>query len=482
MSPAPAVLVLAALSAGEAHLDFAAGAKHWEGAGFALSRGGASSADGSGKGGTALMHRTFRLPAGASVIRFRAAAVRPAGVAPGKALDVVLQDARREVVPRAVRQGAGWVAAPRLLPPEGGKPRQYVWNVEKYAGRLVRIALIDADDRPGCHVVCSGFEVVTKDDINAYQFHQEMRKLEGRNKLARTRLYFSKHFMACSNADEAYTEYRLDNCETIHADFFEHFRKRGFEVTAPGERMMVAVFDAQAGFEAYLGRTMTSAVTGLYHLRSNRLVVYDYATNRSFAQTRRQLEGLAKRGRSDLDRERRTVTIGRYVRERRNDTNISTIMHEVAHQLSFNCGLLNRTGDVPVWLAEGLAVYCESTTGGAWQGIGEANPNRARVLAGPAKGEGEFLSLRALVSGDDWIRKAKRVEGVVLGYSQSWALFRMLFEEEPGKLKAYLKAIHARRTPDHRLADFATAFGADLAKLEQRYQGYMRAIAKREAK
>jgi hypothetical protein len=137
---------------------------------------------------------------------------------------------------------------------------------------------------------------------------------------------------------------------------------------------------------------------------------------------------------------------------------------------------------VPVWLAEGLAVYCESTVGGAWQGLGESNPQRADVLAGPARGRSDFLSLRGMVSSDDWIRKATTVNQVVLGYSQSWALFRMLISDHPEQLKAYMKTIYARRTREHRLADFAAAFGTDLAKLERRYQAYMRTIVKNEAR
>jgi hypothetical protein len=483
MSPALALLVLSAVpGAGLPNLDFATGdLAHWTGEGFSVApAGGVTSADTRGREG--LLHRTFTVPAGVSLIRFRAAAVRPAGTNPGEALDVILEAAGRKIVPRLVRQGEGWVKAPVLLPPADGRPREHAWDVEKLAGRQVRIALVDSDPRPGCHVVCSGFEVLTRDEVNLPAFAEAVRKLEGTHKLRRLSRYTSAHFVAYSNANEAYTEYRLKNCETIHALFFEHFRKRGFDVVAPVEKMMVVVFDTQEGFEAYLGREMSSAVTGVYHTPSNRLVVYDYGTNRSFVEGKKFFDSEARRGRTDLDRERRIVTFGRHVAERRNDTNISTVMHEVAHQLSFNCGLLRRGGDAPLWLVEGLAVYCESTVGGAWQGIGEANPLRASVLARQVKGDGSFLPLRALVASDDWFRKAKLVNEVLLGYSQSWALFRMLMEEEPARLKAYLKTIRDRQTPDRRLTDFAVAFGPDLKKLERRYQAYLRKIARNEAK
>src|SRR5206468_2589596 len=155
-----------------------------------------------------------------------------------------------------------------------------------------------------------------------------------------------------------FTEYRLSNCEMIYGLFFEHFRRQGFEVRPPNEKMMVVVLDSQKGFETYLNQTMPTSVTGLYHPASNRLVVYDYAGNRAFLMGKEKGKELLRRPVSDLERERLLVQIGRFEQDRRNDVNISTVMHEVAHQLSFNCGLLNRQGDTPLWLAEGLATYC----------------------------------------------------------------------------------------------------------------------------
>jgi hypothetical protein len=473
--------LLAASTGGLPNLDFAAGLTHWEGDGFTAAKGQVSSADRDGKGRTAVLHRTFTVPAGVREVRFQAALVRPDGFAAGGTLDVVLEGAGRDYLPRRVREGEKWVAAPTLLPAEGGRLRSYSCDTSRHAGRRVRIALVDSDARPGCHVVASGFELVTGDDLNARDFSDVMRKLEKTHKLRRAVRYDSRHFMAMSNADVAQTEYRLYNCETIHALFFRHFRRRGFEAREPAERMMVAIFDSHQGMEAYLGEKVSQAITGVYNRRTNRLVVYDYATNPVFVAGKRRLEDQAKRGATDLERERRMVTFGRFVRDRRDDTNLSTMMHEVAHQLSFNCGLLNRDGDVPVWLAEGLAVYCESTVNGAWQGIGESNPSRARALAAALQGRGGFLPLQKLVGSDDWIRKAKTVNEVVLGYAQSWALFRLLMEEQPKKLKAYLEMIHPRRANEHRLGDFGAAFGS-LERLERRYQEYLRTIARNEGK
>src|SRR5262249_39799943 len=161
-------------------------------------------------------------------------------------------------------------------------------------------------------------------------------------------------------------------------------------------------------------------------------------------------------------------TVSRMSQDLRTGINIATIMHETAHQLSFNSGLLDRDADVPVWLAEGLACYCESTDTGTWQGVGEPNPDRLPTLA--AHGPEEHNPPRERVEGDGWVRGGGSVRRVVIGYAQSWALFRMLMEERPAALRTYLELVKSRRTPDHRLTDFLECFGADLDRLELRLE------------
>ncbi|MFO0879725.1 MAG: DUF1570 domain-containing protein [Gemmataceae bacterium] len=482
----PLALVLLTSLVGRTDLEFSSDhLRGWEGDGFALVASGsgrlATSQDGAEKPRKAILHRTFVLPASAAYITFRAALIRPEGTPNSEALlDIVLEGGGRSFAPREVREGEKWIAAPALLPPENRKLREYRWQVEKFAGKRVRIALVDQDDRPGCYLLSSGFQVTTRDEIHAQAFARDMARLQQEHGLPRISRHDSKHFIALSNTSTADTEYRLENCETLYDSFFDHFRKRGFAVRPPAEKLMVAIFNSQKGFEAYLGQNPGDAITGVYHTPTNRLVVYDFATNNAFVRGKKRFEEVARSGSTDLERQQRSVTLGRYVRDRRDDTNLSTIMHEVAHQLSFNGGLLTRGGDAPAWLTEGLAMYCESTRRGVWQGIGEPNPQRAETLAQQIRNRGELLSLRALVSNDDWLRKAHRVDQVVLGYAQSWALFRLLMEERPTQLRAYIESLRARKTAEHRLADFVAGFGTDLTRLDKRYQEYLREIARKE--
>src|SRR5262249_44019053 len=125
----------------------------------------------------------------------------------------------------------------------------------------------------------------------------------------------------------------------------------------PQAKLMVAMFDSQAGFNAYLGRKESPLIIGMYHTLSNRFVVYDYGQNELHLLMKSQAERLAQQINSHLDRQRFVGAVQRQAHDSRTGANISTVMHEVAHQLSFNCGMLNREGDVPFWLAEGLACY-----------------------------------------------------------------------------------------------------------------------------
>jgi hypothetical protein len=475
------LLLAGALTTSLPNLDFSQGRLDgWEGSGFSLgpARGdGPSSAfavcssDRGLRGRTAVLHRTFVIPPGTAVIRFRAAAYRPSGVAAdaGKPLDILLEAANREMLPRQVWTASGYRDAPVLLPPLDRGLRDYQWDVSGHVGRTVRIAVMDSDPRPDCFVVCGGFRLVSADALNIPRFAEDMRKLQREHHLPGVIRLDTRHFVAMSTASESFTEYRLSNCETLHALFFDHFRRRGFAVREPDSKLMVAVFDSQVGFEASQGIT-SDVITGLYHRETNRLMVYDFGSNRSYQAAREKSQELLGSARTDLERERLSVALNRFHHDRRNDTNIATVMHETAHQLSFNGGLLNRRGDVPLWLAEGLACYCESTVNGAWQGIGEPNPARAAALA---RKKGDFIPLKDLISGDDWFRKAPAVDQVVLGYGQSWALFSLLMRDRPRGLRRYLDLIRSRRTAEHRLTDFGAAFGSDLGLLERQYRAYM---------
>jgi hypothetical protein len=258
----------------------------------------------------------------------------------------------------------------------------------------VQIVIGDQDRRPGCHVFCSGFRNYPRTDTENRSFTRFMVLLTEDHKMAPPVRYESRHFTALSNADDQFTRLRLNNCELIYHLFFEHFQRHGIVLRKPKSRLMVAIFDSQAGFEAYLGQPMSPLITGIYHPKTNRLVVYDFGRNEMFSALKRNAlaRGRAYGGR--IDQKRYVETVSRQAREFRTGANIGTTMHEVAHLRSFNSGMLNSEGDVPAWQAEGMACYCEATEDSTWLGIGEPNPHKLSTLSGALRGDGQLLPLQ----------------------------------------------------------------------------------------
>lgn len=307
----------------------------------------------------------------------------------------------------------------------------------------------------------------------AREFSQYMVGLQKRHKLNPMARYDTAHFTALSNAEDEFSTARLRNCEMLYRRFFTYFCGKGFAVREPATKLMVAVFDTEAGFKAYVGPKETRGAQGIYDTRTNRLVIYDYRENRQF-QTERQKAADASKRLLQLQRDQYLGTLDRVAREFATDRNLSLISHEVAHQLSFNGGLFNRDGDAPFWAVEGLACFCEPAENGQWLGIGKPNTDRLRTLA---QAKGKLVPLRTLVTGDGW--KAGSQRGTLLYYAQSWALFHLLMEERAPALRNYLRLIYSRRTPDHRWTDFLQAFGPDSEDLEKRLAEYVRLLVER---
>jgi len=477
-------LALASLLCGQTvdmNLDLARGnLSGWEGQGFFLVSAdtgtgaafGLSSEDARSVAGKGMIRHVFVPPSGAGRISFHARAVRPHKATANDKLDVLLMARGRRVIAKSVRSARDWAAA--------GAPEnqllEYSWDVSKLAGQTLQIVLLDDDDRPGHYLTCTAFRILPAHDPLIEKFAREMMVLQEKHQLHSMFRYDSKRFTALSNAGEAFSVNCLRNCERLHDLFYDHFIRKGFKLQQPEGRLMLAVFDSQDGFEAYLARKMSSNITGVYHPASNRLVVYDLIRNNALMAHKDKALKEGANIRSEFKRTTFVETIERQARDHSNDVGLGTIMHETAHQLSFNSGLLERTGDVAVWLAEGLACYCEATEDGSWRGIGEVNPQRLGDLHAALKRGSRLLLPEELVRDDEWRNNSKKV---LLGYSQSWALFHMLMTEQPAKMREYLELIKSRRSSDYRLLDFCQVFGSNMRQLEQRQLNHVQTLLAR---
>lgn len=447
----------------------------WEGHGFFLvsadaqgsaAKLGLSSEDAASESRKGMLRNVFVVPEGAGRITFQARAVN--SNADGK-LDVMLLARGRKVMPKSVLSQDGWMPVEGLV----SQSREYSWDVANLVGQTLQVVLFDEDDAPGHHVVCSAFSILPSQDPVIEQFVRQMVALQEKHNLNAMYRYDSKRFTALSNAGEKFSVACLRNCELMHDLFYDHFGVRGFALEQPRNRLMVAAFDTPQGFEAYLDRKISPTFTGVYHPQSNRLVVYDLQRNKSIVAERDKALQFGSKIGSEFKRATFVETIERQARDRSEDANLTTIMHEVAHQLSFNSGLLQRNRDVPIWLGEGLACYCEATEDGSWRGIGALNRPRLDTIQHILRDGGSLLPPEELFRGDGWRNDSKKV---LLGYAQSWALFHMLMHEQPKQLRDYCDLISSRRTPEYRLLDFCQIFGSDLRRFEQRHVNYVRQL------
>jgi Protein of unknown function (DUF1570) len=248
----------------------------------------------------------------------------------------------------------------------------------------------------------------------------------------------NERYQAVGDATSSFIKTTLADCELIAQDYVDHFRGKGFEIQRPPRRLTLVVFLEERPFREFsrkFAHNVPPSAIGFYSRSENWLVLYDIRN-----------EPVNERGGAHH--------------------NVRTLAHEAMHQLTFNTGVLNRRGDVPFAIFEGLACYGEIR-----RLHGRTEPGQ---LNGPRLDDLAHLQRRA-----DWIPVSDLLthsessfgttsDEARLAYSQSWLLVYHLMKT-PSRLpqfQSYLKAIYARTDTKHRLEDAQKSFG-DLDRLDQ---------------
>jgi hypothetical protein len=244
----------------------------------------------------------------------------------------------------------------------------------------------------------------------------------------------SDHYRAIGDASEAFMKLILNDCELVAVDYLEYYRAKGFDVALPNRQMTVVVFVDERPFLKF-GPEMPPQVTGLYRRSENCLVLFDF----------------------------RNVPM-RHSRAGR--SNMHTLAHESTHLLNFNTGLLNRKGDAPRSIVEGLATFSEVRRSNGRSQPGQINHMRLDDLAHVQRRH-DWIPVERLLC-NDRAAFGNTVDQVLLAYAQSWFLVYhlMTVPERLSQFRAYLKAIYSRVDDTHRLEDAKAHFG-DLEKLDK---------------
>jgi hypothetical protein len=253
----------------------------------------------------------------------------------------------------------------------------------------------------------------------------------------------ANHYLGVGDSPTLFRDQALAICEKLATVYRDYFEAKGFTLSPPADRLVVVVLKDKASYRSFVGDAegaeVGAEVGGHYDVDANQLVVFDSVHND---------DGGAGSAR----------------------VNTFTLVHEAIHQLTYNSGLLERRGDVPVAISEGLATFGE-----LWQHsnrrstLGVKNSARLSAFTQSESPVG-WIPIEELLTKDELFSDA---EAAQIAYAESWVLVHY-FLRTPTKLpkfRAYLDAVRQRREPAHRLDDARTHLG-DLDRLDKALRQY----------
>lgn len=254
-------------------------------------------------------------------------------------------------------------------------------------------------------------------------------------------------YLAVGDAPEGFRERALEILQGLAKDYRKHFTEKGFPVEKPDGRLVLVALASRASFASFLGKDPGAVIGGFYDPGSNHLVFHDNRGSGGHPQAER--------------------------------ANTLVLFHEATHQLTFNTGLLDRGGDVPLAIAEGLGTYGEVRSPNGKTRIGDVNRDRLRGL----ESRGATPARLAMPPMESLIADDSRVEAEdtqQIAYSECWLLVHYLMKTParlPG-IRAYLKAIWGRKDASRRMDDWKRHLG-DPATLDRDLAAYLRKLENR---
>jgi hypothetical protein len=259
----------------------------------------------------------------------------------------------------------------------------------------------------------------------------------------------TEHFLALGDGPDLYRESALKICEDFSKAFLSYFQSKGFKLALPKARLTVITLKDDNSFRKFIGADPGADVGGHYDLETNQLVIFDF-------------------------RDKKEDKPGNPVR-----VNLFGLIHETAHMLCFNSGLVSRGADVPDCISEGLATFVEM-----WQPkssrtlFSAVNKARLGVLDAASDGPERWIPVAELLADNTRIQEPKSRQ---LAYAESWLLVHFLIKT-PARLprfQAYLAGLPVGdQTAEQRLKHAEQQLGS-LKKLDSDLQRYARSLRRK---
>ena len=317
------------------------------------------------------------------------------------------------------------------------------------------------------------------------------------------RAFKTNYFNVYYNTSRSFARKRALLLGRLYRAYRSTFKKINVPLHHPDAKLTVVLFDDHADFGRYTGLDASAQLAGLYMTDRNQAVFFDTNTDPQYLATKRQMTQAARdlaQFRQEVQalesetqrrrymemiaqKEQELATYGRKLENTLDTENVSTVIHEAAHALSFNLGpfSLEANNIPPRWLAEGVAMLFETPREGRWKGAARFNPRRYVAYA-RALENGTLPPLRRLLTQDDgfFSPNAETTYGV------TWALTFFLYHVREPQFKALVENVAKTCTlpPDQvskarLIRDFENAMGKPVAEVEEEWHRYMTKAGKR---
>lgn len=271
-------------------------------------------------------------------------------------------------------------------------------------------------------------------------------------------------FQIYYHQDDDYAKRIAKLLHHVYNEFEKQASEIGIKLTPPDEKLQWLCFADENQFESY-GLTADninlSRLGGYYSTKTNRVAVLTSPQNpnRQAQNTNTRIKGFIT-----------SFDAGVLLESGLNKSELKRISHELAHQLSFNCGIQKRDVAYPLWVSEGLSTSFEGVLDGARSGLD--NYPRMRRLKDMTR-DNRLIDLKKFIVLSEIELNADQTCQDI--YAQACGFYTFISNQYPHQFKNYLtKRANAATGWQYEsvlLKDFKEAFGP-IDKIQPQWQKF----------
>lgn len=327
-------------------------------------------------------------------------------------------------------------------------------------------AILGDDALEGGDVAASGVQ-----DLGALPMNEtsvaEMKRIAGAN----AKLWVTDHLVLVYTSDKKIARRLASRLERIYS--WVHTFMKMFEIPSkrPEYKLEMYFFESNKEYQGYGNNVggIPAWAAGFYMRTNNRSAFYDMNDGPGMADVKRQLKRSHWR--------RRQYWTNR-LKRRQDFFNVTVIQHEAAHHIHFNVGVFPKRGDIPHWVAEGLAQMFELPPGNLGGSLGATNHFRlgeflqqySRKYGGNPR---NLVKTRLFISDDNQWTPSK--------YAHGWALNHFLYKKRREQYGAFMRMMSQREedvelTATQQQQAFEDLFGPADDKFHTEFLEYISSI------